>query len=228
MEAEQKRINRHFACIPEPPARQTVRHADFNKRDFYYFWALTVAFKLLLLSLLSSLALPAAALDYVIDPGHTYASFEIDHLGFSTQRGQFNRTSGQVGFDLEQRRGHIDITIEAASLDTGLALRDDILRGDAWFNVEAFPNILFRSQHFIFDQEKPVAVEGSLTLLGETRPMRLEISRFKCGFNLANRKRGCGADAEGVIHRSEFGLQNSIPLIGDEVRLRIQVEAYLP
>jgi hypothetical protein len=119
MEAGQKRINRHFACIPEPPARQTVRHADFNKRDFYYFWALTVAFKLFLLSLLSSLALPATALDYVIDPGHTYASFEIDHLGFSTQRGQFNRTSGQVGFDLEERRGHIDITIAAASLDTG-------------------------------------------------------------------------------------------------------------
>lgn len=228
MEADQKRINRHFACIPEPPARQTVRHADFNKRDFYYFWALTVAFKLFLLSLLSSLALPATALDYVIDPGHTYASFEIDHLGFSTQRGQFNRTSGQVGFDLEQRRGHIDITIEAASLDTGLAMRDDILRGDYWFNVEAFPNILFRSQHFIFDQEKLIAVEGSLTLLGETRPMRLEISRFKCGFNLANRKRGCGADAQGVLRRADFGLQNSIPFISDEVRLRIQVEAYLP
>ena len=129
MEADQKRINRHFACIPEPPARQTVRHADFNKRDFYYFWALTVAFKLFLLSLLSSLALPATALDYVIDPGHTYASFEIDHLGFSTQRGQFNRTSGQVGFDLEERRGHIDITIEAASLDTGLALRDEAYLG---------------------------------------------------------------------------------------------------
>ena len=73
-----------------------------------------MVFKLFLLSLLSSLALPATALDYVIDPSHTYTSFEIDHLGFSTQRGQFNRTSGQVGFDLEQRRGHIDITIEAA------------------------------------------------------------------------------------------------------------------
>jgi len=47
MEADQKRINRHFACIPEPPARQTVRHADFNKRDFYYFWALTVVIQII-------------------------------------------------------------------------------------------------------------------------------------------------------------------------------------
>jgi polyisoprenoid-binding protein YceI len=58
--------------------------------------------------------------------------------------------------------------------------------------------------------------------------MRLDVSRFKCGLNLANRQRGCGADAVGVLRRSEFGLSNGIPFIGDEVRLRIQVEAYLP
>ena len=78
------------------------------------------------------------------------------------------------------------------------------------------------------DQNKPVAVEGRLTLLGETRPMRLEITRFKCGLNLVSRKHSCGADASGTLKRSDFGLQNSIPFIGDEVRLRIQVEAYLP
>jgi len=187
-----------------------------------------VTFKTFLIPLLASLALPVTALEYAIDPTHTYATFEIDHLGFSTQRGQFDRTSGSVEIDAEAGSGSIDITIEAASLDTGLELRDKVLRGESWFNVEAFPSILFRSQRIFFDQGKPVAVEGTLTLLGEARPMRLEISRFKCGFNLAKRKQGCGADAQGVLRRSEFGLQNSIPLIGDEVRLRIQVEAYLP
>lgn len=187
-----------------------------------------MTFKPLFLPLLALLALPASALDYMIEPSHTYASFEIDHLGFSMQRGQFNRTSGNIEFDAEARRGSIDITIDTASIDTGFEPRDEVLRSDTWFNVQDFPNALFRSQHFIFDQEKLVAVEGRLTLLGETRPIRLEISRFKCGFNLAKRKNGCGADAEGIMRRSEFGLQNSIPLIGDEVRLRIQVEAYLP
>lgn len=192
-----------------------------------------MAFKLFFTALLLGLSAIASGHDYVIDPSHTYASFEIDHLGFSTQRGQFNQSSGKVQFDPAAQQGEIDITIDANSLNTGFNLRDDILRSETWFNTSAFPYILFRSQHFIFDQEnsdqnKPVAVEGQLTLLGETRPMRLEITRFKCGLNLVSRKQSCGADAFGRLKRSDFGLQNSIPFIGDEVRLRIQVEAYLP
>lgn len=180
-----------------------------------------------LLALVACLPIAQAA-EYSIDPAHTYAAFEIDHLGFSTQRGQFNRTSGSVEFDLEDKTGHIDITIDAASLDTGFSLRDDVLRGDGWFNVKAFPAIIFRSQKLVFSDDKLSAVEGTLAMLGEIRPMRLEISRFKCGLNLVSRKRGCGADAAGVLRRSEFGLNNGQPFIGDEVRLRIQVEAYLP
>lgn len=178
---------------------------------------------------LLAFCLPAAqAAEYTIDPAHTYASFEIDHLGFSTQRGQFNRSSGIVEFDPDGKTGRIDIRIEAASLNTGFDLRDDVLRGDGWFNVKAFPDILFRSQKLVFTEDRLSAVEGTLAMLGEIRPMRLEISRFKCGLNLANRKRGCGADALGSLRRSEFGMNNGQPFIGDEVRLRIQVEAYLP
>lgn len=186
--------------------------------------------KLLLSALLAILALPAAAAtaDYVIDPSHTYANFEIDHMGFSTQRGMFRHTSGQLHFDREARSGEIEIRIDAASLDTGFGLRDEVLRGTDWFNVKDFPDIIFRSQRFVFDDNKPVAVEGKLVLLGEIRPLRLEITRFKCGLNLAVGKRGCGADAQGTLHRSEFGMQTGIPFIGDEVRLHIQVEAYPP
>jgi polyisoprenoid-binding protein YceI len=183
----------------------------------------------LLPALLLAACLPLAqAAEYVIDPTHTYASFEIDHLGFSTQRGQFNRSSGIVEFDPESKTGRIDISIETASLDTGFALRDDVLRGDDWFKAKDYPYIFFRSQKLIFTEEKLSAVEGDLVMLGEMRPMRLEISRFKCGLNLASRKRSCGADALGVLRRSAFGLSNGLPFIGDEVRLRIQVEAYLP
>ena len=168
------------------------------------------------------------AAEYVIDPTHTYASFEIDHLGFSTQRGQFNRSSGSIEFDPEQPSGRIDIRIDAASLDTGFALRDDVLRGEEWFDTKAFPDILFRSDKLLFTDNKLSAVEGKLVMRGEIRPIRLEVTRFKCGLNLANRKRGCGADAQASLKRSDFGLNNGLPFIGDEVRLRIQVEAYLP
>lgn len=179
-------------------------------------------------ALLLCLSLPAAAADYAIDPAHTYAGFEIDHLGFSTQRGRFNHSSGSIQFDPENHSGSIDITIDASSLDTGFSLRDEVLRGADWFNTQAFPSLLFRSQRFIFEADRPVAVEGTLAMLGQIRPMRLEISRFKCGLNLVNRKQGCGADASGVLHRSDFGLNTGLPFIGDEVRLRIQVEAYQP
>jgi polyisoprenoid-binding protein YceI len=183
----------------------------------------------LLPALLFAACLPLAdAAEYTIDPSHTYASFEIDHLGFSTQRGQFNRSSGIVEFDPDEKAGRIDISIETASLDTGFELRDNVLRGESWFNAKDFPYIFFRSQKLIFTDEKLSAVEGDLVMLGEIRPMRLDVSRFKCGFNLAKRQHGCGADAIGVLRRSEFGLSNGIPFIGDEVRLRIQVEAYLP
>ncbi len=184
--------------------------------------------RLFLPFLLAVLALPVAAADYVIDATHTYAAFEIDHMGFSTQRGRFNLTSGRISYDESLPGGSIDIRIDAASLDTGFALRDEVLRGEQWFNVASFPDLLFRSQRFVFDGARPVAVEGTLMLLGEIRPLRLEISRFKCGFNLLLRQRGCGADAQGVLRRSEFGMNTGLPFIGDEVRLHIQVEAYAP
>lgn len=178
---------------------------------------------------LLAVGLPAAeAASYVIDPQHTYASFEIDHLGFSTQRGHFRLTEGSVEFDAEGRSGQIDIRIASASIDTGLELRDKVLRGDDWFKTKDYPDILFRSRNLVFTADRLTAVEGTLMLLGEIRPLRLEVSRFKCGFNLANRKHGCGADAHATLRRSEFGLNNGIPFVGDEVRLRIQVEAYPP
>lgn len=177
---------------------------------------------------LAAATLAAGAADYVIDPAHTYASFEVDHLGFSYQRGRFDRTTGSVQFDAATHSGSVDIRIDAASLNTGFAPRDDVLRGESWFNVRDNPDILFRSQRFVFDDDRPVAVEGTLVLLGQARPMRLEIARLKCGFNLAAAKRGCGVEAQGALRRSEFGMHQGIPFVGDEVRLRIQVEAYQP
>jgi hypothetical protein len=70
------------------------------------FRVLTATMRPFLLALLAGLALPAAAADYVVDPSHTYATFEIDHMGFSTQRGQFERTSGQIRQEKCKSSGH--------------------------------------------------------------------------------------------------------------------------
>ncbi len=184
--------------------------------------------RIFLLALLAGLVLPVTAAELVIDDSHTYASFEVDHMGFSTQRGLFRETSGTLRFDPDARSGEVEVRIATASLDTGNRRRDDALRGATWFNVESFPDIIFRSQQFIFEGERLTAIDGKLVMLGEIRPLRLEIARYKCGFNLAVGKHGCGADARGVLRRSEFGMHTGIPFVGDEVRLSIQIEAYQP
>jgi polyisoprenoid-binding protein YceI len=181
---------------------------------------------LLLTALL--LASPAWCVSYAIDPAHTYPGFEIDHLGFSTQRGQFDRVSGFVELDQVAHTGRLEIRVDTTSLDTGQDERDQVLKGDEWFQVQRYPELVYRSERFIFDHDQLVAVDGSLTLLGQTHPLRLEITRFKCGFNLAEKKRGCGADARALLRRSDYGMRTGLPFVGDEVRLNIQVEAYLP
>jgi polyisoprenoid-binding protein YceI len=181
-----------------------------------------------LLSSALLLASPAWCVNYAIDPAHSYPGFEIDHLGFSTQRGQFDRVSGFVDLDQLAHTGKLEIHVDMGSLDTGQDARDEVLKGEQWFQVQRYPEMVYRSERFVFDNDRPVAVEGLLTLLGQTHPLRLEISRFKCGFNLAEKKRGCGADAHGLLRRSDYGMRTGLPFVGDEVKLNIQVEAYLP
>jgi polyisoprenoid-binding protein YceI len=181
-----------------------------------------------LLSSALLLASPAWCVNYAIDPAHSYPGFEIDHLGFSTQRGQFDHTSGFIELDQMARTGKLEIHVDMASLHTGQAERDEVLKGQEWFQVQRYPEMVYRSERFVFDNDQPVAVEGLLTVLGQTHPLRLEITRFKCGFNLAEKKRGCGADAHGQLRRSDYGMRTGLPFVGDEVKLNIQVEAYLP
>ncbi len=181
-----------------------------------------------LLSTTLLLTSPAWCVSYAIDPAHSYPGFEIDHLGFSTQRGQFDRTTGFIELDQMVHSGRLEIHVDMASLDTGQDERDAVLKGADWFQVQRYPEMVYRSEHFVFDKDRPVAVEGILSLLGQTHPLRLEITRFKCGFNLAEKKRGCGADAQGLLRRSDYGMRTGLPFVGDEVKLNIQVEAYLP
>jgi polyisoprenoid-binding protein YceI len=179
------------------------------------------------LLLVAVLALPASAARYRIDPRHTFPLFEIDHLGFSTQRGWFGATHGSIDYDAIQRTGGVDVVVDAASLYTGDPELDAVLKGPQWFDVKRFPTITFHGERFLFEQERPVAVAGELTMLGVTLPLKLEITHFKCGLNLAARQRACGADATGTLKRSAFGLRTDLPFVGDAVTLRIQVEALL-
>jgi polyisoprenoid-binding protein YceI len=183
--------------------------------------------RLALLLFFSLLSTPLWAASYRFDPDHTFPLFEIDHLGFSTQRGWFDASHGTLEYDAVQHTGSLDVVIDAGSLDTGNPARDAVLKGPEWFDVTRYPAITFHGQRFLFEQDRPVAIEGTLTMLGVTQPQRLEIIRLECGLNLVNRRRVCGADATGILRRSHFGMRTGLPFVGDIVRLRIQAEAYL-
>ncbi|GHD68401.1 YceI family protein [Jeongeupia chitinilytica] len=167
----------------------------------------------------------AAPETYSIDPSHTAAHFSINHLGFSTQQGTFDKTSGSIVLDAEKKSGSVDISIDTASLDTGWDARDKHLKGEDFFNVEKYPTATFKSKNFKFDGDKLVAVDGDFTLLGVTKPLTLSVADFKCGPHPMMKKPWCGAAATAVLKRSDFGMKAYLPAVGDEVKLTIQVEA---
>jgi polyisoprenoid-binding protein YceI len=166
-----------------------------------------------------------AADSYTLDSAHTFPHFSISHLGFSTMQGRFDRTSGNVMLDRAAKTGSVDITIDATSISTGFAKRDEHLRGPDFFNSAEFPNITYKSKAIRFQGDTPVSVDGELTILGVSKPVTLKISEFKCGVHPMNKKDVCGAAASAEIKRSDFGVNYGLPAVGDDVKLVFEVEA---
>lgn len=174
----------------------------------------------------TTLSLPVVAADsYTIDPRHTFPGFEISHLGFSIQRGRFNRTSGKVILAPESGSGSIQITIDTASISTGLADLEKHLRSDDFLDAERYPLITFTSDKLSFNKDQLVAVDGKLSLHGITKPVHLTVDHFYCGMNAIAMKNICGANATATIKRSDFGIDKYAPALADEVKIVLQVEA---
>lgn len=168
----------------------------------------------------------AAPETYSIDPTHTFPSFEVSHLGFSTQRGRFDTSGGRIVLDRAVRSAKVEITINAKSISTGVAKLEDHLRNADFFDVANHPTITFTSTGAKFDGDKLAALDGQLTMRGVTRPVTLTVTSFHCGLNPIVKKQACGADATATIKRSEFGINYALPAVGDQVKLLIQVEAH--
>ncbi len=172
------------------------------------------------------LATPVYAADsYTIDPTHTWPMFEVNHLGYSTQRGRFDKTSGKIMLDMVAKKGSVDITIEAGSIDMGFQKWDEYMKSPDFFDVQLNPTMHYVSDKLVFDGDKVVGAEGKFTLLGTTRPLTLTVSNFRCAPHPLTRKMHCGADVSATIQRTQYGMAKFVPLVGDEVRLIIPIEA---
>lgn len=174
----------------------------------------------------SMVAVPAhSAESYTIDPNHTWPIFEVNHLGFSTQRGRFNKTSGTIILDTAARKGSVDLTIETASLDMGFDKWDEHMKSADFFNVVQFPTMRFTADKLVFDGDRVVAAEGNFTLLGVSKPLTLAVSNFRCGPHPMTKKPHCGADISATIKRTEFGMAKFVPAVSDDVKITSPVEA---
>ena len=189
---------------------------------------------LAVLALTLPLIAHAAPETYVLDPYHTYPNFAVDHLGYSTIYGRFDKSSGKFTLDRAARTGSLELSVEAASINAAdnekgnrQRSRDDHLRSPDFFNVAEYPRMTYKSTGVKFNGDNLATVEGNLTLLGVTKPLVLQVDRWKCGQHPFNKKEMCGGNVSATLKRSDFGMKFGLPVaVSDEVKLLIGFEAY--
>src|SRR5436309_12159298 len=95
-------------------------------------------------ALIAATAVHAAPVTYEVDPNHTFPSFEADHMGISTFRGKFDRSSGSITMDREAGTGSVTIVVDMKSVDFGLPALDKVARGKELFEVAKYPKATFK------------------------------------------------------------------------------------
>ena len=167
----------------------------------------------------------AAPETYTIDGSHTFPRFSYSHFGYSKQLSKFNKTTGTIVIDREARTGSVDVTIDTKSVDTGYPLFNEHIQGEDFLDTAKYPTATFKSTKVHFKGNKPVSVDGELTLKGVTKPVVLKIESFQQMPHPMVKKDAVGANATAKVKRSDFNMGKYAPHVGDEVTIDIAVEA---
>ncbi len=162
---------------------------------------------------------------YELDETHAYLSFSYSHLGLSNPQLQFTDFDADLALDGHNMQdSEVKITIDAASIDSGVAELDDELKSDEFFDVANHPTIEFMSSGYEELSENKGTLSGELTVMGITKPVTLDVTINSAAMNRMVRKEMIGFSATGVVHRSDFGLTAYDQYVGDELLLNVQVE----
>jgi polyisoprenoid-binding protein YceI len=165
-----------------------------------------------------------------IDPSHSHVEFAVRHLMISTVKGRFGGIEGSVRIDEgTPARVDVDVTIDAASIDTREAQRDTHLRSADFFDVEQFPLLTFRASRTAIGSAEAFKLTGDLTIHGVTREITLDVTAEGRGKDPWGGERA-GYSATTRIKRSDFGLTWNQVLeaggiaVGDEIKISVDVE----
>src|SRR5262245_17105194 len=184
-------------------------------------------------AVLAAGVMPAAAgaVNYKVDPAHTNVTFLVRHL-FTNVEGRFKTFEGTITFDpAAPEKTVVKGTIDASSIDTNVAKRDEHLRSPEFFEVAKFPKITFESTS-VSDVDKTKntgKLHGNLTIHGVTKPVVLDAEFLGAATDPWGNKKG-GFSATTKIDRKDFGLtwnkalETGGALVGDEVTVRLNVE----
>jgi len=159
---------------------------------------------------------------YKVEPSHTRVQFTISHMGFSDWYGDFTGVSGTLSLDPKAvSKAKVDVTIPTASVSTTNATLDGELKDPNWFDAAKYPAIHFTSTKVTQTGPRTALIAGDLTFHGVTKPVVLKASFNASGVNPLSKGYTVGFNATTALKRSDYGVKTYLPLIGDDVTLRI-------
>ncbi|KAA0931243.1 YceI family protein [Psychrobacter sp. ANT_H59] len=171
---------------------------------------------------LASAALPT---QWQLDDAHTRVGFSVNHLGFSSTMGHFNDVKGMVNYDIKApNKANMDFTIVTDSIDTNWDARDAHLKKDEFFNVAKYPTMTFKSTNITFKNPQQATVTGDFTLLGQTKPLTLDVTLNKIANSPMTKEPVIGFRATGIIDRAAYGMTAFASGITTEVPIQIDGE----
>lgn len=179
----------------------------------------------LAVALASSVTL-AAPVDYKIDPTHTATVFSWNHFGFSTPSANFSDIQGVIKVDnAKPANSSVNVSIPLSSVNTNVPALDKEFQEEAWFNAAKYPNITFKSTKVETKDKKHFKITGDLTVKGVTKPVVLDAVLNKQGEHPMAKVPAIGFNATTSFKRSDFGLGNYVPNVGDKITVNITTEA---
>ncbi|HTC46894.1 MAG TPA: YceI family protein [Candidatus Aquilonibacter sp.] len=176
------------------------------------------------------LTLCAAAQDtWQLDPPHSSAQFSVRHLGVSTVRGAFTKVSGTVQYDpAHPARTSIQATIQSASVDTRVDMRDNDLRSPNFLDVQKYPTITFQSKKVEAEGAGKLKVTGDITIHGVTKEAVLDVDGPSEAMKDPWGNLRMGASATTKVNRKDFGVNGAPGVVGDEITITLDIEMIRP
>jgi polyisoprenoid-binding protein YceI len=178
-----------------------------------------------LAALTFSITAVAQSNGWQLDPAHSSAQFAVRHMGISTVRGTFTKLSGSAHYDpADTKNNSVEVTIETASVDTRVEMRDNDLRSEHFFDVQKYPAMTFRSTKVESAGTDKLKITGDLTIRGVTKPVTLGVEGPSKPIDDGHGHLHMGVSASGTLNRTDFGMTADQGVVGNEIQLTIDAE----